>query len=160
MNINNEFVADRDFSICDYAFEAVEGIRYTVDISVNNVIGSGNKIVTSFGKFVVLSNKTDIIIQNVFFSQFLYGLQITHLTETSPVIQYTTPNCGIQNDFMVKLWVNYSNNYFESIQSYESRMLILNDLKLNNILMCTLNVFYISPEDQSAVIFIGMSHTN
>ena len=39
-------------------------------------------------------------------------------------------------------------------------MLILNDLKLNDILMCTPNVFlYISPEDQSAVIFIGMSHT-
>ena len=32
LNINNEFVADLDFSICDYAFEAVEGIRYTVDI--------------------------------------------------------------------------------------------------------------------------------
>ena len=89
MNINNEFVADL---VCDYAFEAVEGIRNTVDISVNNVIGSGNKIVTSFGKFVVLFNKTDII-QNVFFSQFLYGLQITLVTETSTVIQYTTPNC-------------------------------------------------------------------
>ena len=38
-------------------------------------------------------------------------------------------------------------------------MLIINDLKLNNILMCTLNVFYISPEDQSAVIFIGMTRT-
>ena len=127
--------------------------------SVNNVIGSSNKIVTFFGKFVVLSNKTDIIIQNVFFSQFLYGLQITHSTETSAVIQYTTPNCVIQNDLMVKLGVNYSNNYFQSIQSYESRMLIINDLKLNNILMCTLNVFYISPEDQSAVIFIGMTRT-
>ena len=100
LNINNEFVADRDFSICDYAFEAVEGVRYTVDISVNNVIGNS---VAFFDKFVVLFNITDIIIQNVFFSQFLYGLQITHLTETSAVLQYTTPNCVIQNDLMDKL---------------------------------------------------------
>ena len=103
MNINNEFVVYLDVSICDYAFEAIEGIRYTVDISVNNVIESSNKIATSFGKFVVLFNKTEIIIQNVFFSQFLYGLQITHLTETSAVIQYTTPHCVIQNDLVVKL---------------------------------------------------------
>ena len=32
LTIHNEFVADRDFSICGYAFEAVEGIRNTVDI--------------------------------------------------------------------------------------------------------------------------------
>ena len=38
-------------------------------------------------------------------------------------------------------------------------MFILNDLKLNDILKCTLNFFYISPEDQSAVIFIRTSHT-
>ena len=161
VNITGLLLMNITRDTCDYNIPVSEDNIYTVEMSVNNIIGRNITTAPPFSKFITICELRLLIFVSQIVTSWLRDIEVKETISTSTVIQYTTADCVIPKNLIIELNidVNYSNINPSSIVSYESSttdQFTVLGLEPNVVVTYTIQVI---AEASDMFVSIGMSRT-
>ena len=158
VNTTDPFSVDVSPDTCDYTIQVSEDNIYTVEMSVNNIIGSTKTTAPPFSKFIIVYVRYCIYVYIFLVASWIRNDKVIDITNTSAKIVYTTAERVVPDDLMVEFNISDTTSIINSsCVSYETNKTVtmsLTDLQTNHVLSYTIQVV-----SECGGMAIGMSRT-